>query len=395
MQKPLSIPASGDPLRAELGPRRSVASQAAGHPGSGFRDLVRAAGTSGRSSTQSSPYVIQAGDTLSDIARRQLLEQGRPVSGAEIVREVERIARSNAIADPDRIYAGATLELRGGDAPSQGLASGVSSFVTRAFERHYDPAIYRERVARQPGTTPTIATGVSAPQTPSFPQLDRTLDRAVERGFIPADERSAVHNRIVTMGRKFNFSPDDFATVALMESDGLNPKATNGQCHGIIQFCEGPARGAASVGMRGRASEISSLSVLKQLELVDRYFQDTRLGETGAVSLVDLYLTVLTPAARSERRHDVPLDIAGRQAKVLHQDGDRAQPITRGSLLTGLVSHARARLEPLGKIFAPLPAAALLSQQSRERIAVPERVGLEPPSSAATSRGAHARGRQG
>ena len=39
-----------------------------------------------------------------------------------------------------------------------------------------------------------------------------------------------------------------FARLSLMESDGLNPKATNERCHGIIQFCDGPARGAATVG---------------------------------------------------------------------------------------------------------------------------------------------------
>lgn len=30
----------------------------------------------------------------------------------------------------------------------------------------------------------------------------------------------------------------------MMESDELNPRASNGRCHGIIQFCEGPARRA-------------------------------------------------------------------------------------------------------------------------------------------------------
>ena len=121
----------------------------------------------------------------------------------------------------------------------------------------------------------------------------------------------------------------------------------------VLRSLTASSSGAASVGFQGRASEILDKSVLSQLDLAERYFQDTRLGEKGPVSLVDLYLTVLTPAARVEQRPHAALDIAGRQAKALHVSGDRSQPITRHSILSGLLSHAQQRLDALinGNVF--------------------------------------------
>ena len=55
-------------------------------------------------------------------------------------------------------------------------------------------------------------------------------------------------NKIIQLSQEHRFAPDDFARLTLMESDGMNPKASNNRCHGIIQFCDGPDRGAASAG---------------------------------------------------------------------------------------------------------------------------------------------------
>ena len=316
-------------------PTRAV-SQGVAPAAAAFASVFRAA-------NQSSPvqsYDIQQGDTLSAIAHRRLQELGLPSTGADVNRAVVQIAAANAISNPDRIFAGDRIDLRvlesraqlqPGEWPSKPLSSAVSRPVV------VGPS--QAQVAARPAAT---ALGQSV-----FPQLQKTLDRAVERGYVEPQDRRAVQDRIVDLSRKFKFSPDDFATVALMESDGLNPRATNGRCHGILQFCEGPGRGAASVGMQGRAAEIQSQPVLAQLDLVERYFDDNRLGEKGPVSLVDLYLTVLTPAARAEQRPHAALEIAGRQAKALHVSGDRSQPITRQSILSGLISHAQQRLEAL------------------------------------------------
>lgn len=302
-----------------------------------FGSILRAATGTANAPAPVQRYEIQAGDTLSAIAQRRLQELGLPSGGPEIVKAVERLAAANALTDPNRIYAGAHLDL-------SVLGSGPSASA---------PLQTVNRTSGQPGdsarlTAPTVTRPAAvALRQAQFPQLQKTLDRAVERGYIDAGDRQAVEDRIIGLGRKYQFSPDDLATVALMESDGFNPRASNGRCHGILQFCEGSSSGAASVGFQGRASEILDKSVLSQLDLAERYFQDTRLGEKGPVSLVDLYLTVLTPAARVEQRPHAALDIAGRQAKALHVSGDRSQPITRHSILSGLLSHAQQRLDAL------------------------------------------------
>lgn len=285
-------------------------------------------------------YDIQQGDTLSGIAHRRLRELGLPSTGADVNRAVSQIAEANTIRNPDRIFAGDRIDLRvlGSQAHPTSVEAKSGPLPSTA-SRPLVVASSQPQAAARPAAT---AVGPSV-----FPQLQKTLDRAVERGYVEPQDRQAVQNRIVDLSRKFRFSPDDFATVALMESDGLNPRATNGRCHGILQFCEGPGRGAASVGMQGRAAEIQQQPVLAQLDLVERYFDDNRLGERGPVSLVDLYLTVLTPAARSEQRPHAALDIAGSQAKALYVSGDRSQPMTRQSILSGLISHAQQRLEAL------------------------------------------------
>ncbi|MGA0985207.1 MAG: hypothetical protein ACO3ST_11215, partial [Burkholderiaceae bacterium] len=150
--------------------------------------------------------------------------------------------------------------------------------------------------------------------------------------------------RILDMAKEHRFMPDDFAGVALMESDGLNPRATNGNCHGIIQFCDGSDRGAASVGYGRDPKAILEKSVVEQLDLVDRYFQDTSLKQYKPASLEALYLTVLYPAARDERQMHRPLPIPGKQASALHVGGHQANPITLASLRKGLIENAQLRL---------------------------------------------------
>jgi hypothetical protein len=58
------------------------------------------------------------------------------------------------------------------------------------------------------------------------------------------------------------------------------------------------------------------------------------------VALDDLYLAVLTPSARREKRTDVPLNIVGDQARALYVDANRDNAITRDSLNQGLNRHA-------------------------------------------------------
>jgi hypothetical protein len=183
-----------------------------------------------------------------------------------------------------------------------------------------------------------------APAVSQHPVLAQTLDRAVARGFIPGNEKQDVFNKILQVANKHKFSPDDFARLTLMESDGMNPQATNQRCHGIIQFCDGPARGAAGVGFGEKPKAILGLSVYQQLHLVDTYFEKVGLPKGGAVPLDELYLSVLQPAARNETRSEAPLGIPGKQSLKLYEGNDNQSPITRNSIIQGLMQNAVDRL---------------------------------------------------
>jgi len=92
------------------------------------------------------------------------------------------------------------------------------------------------------------------------------------------------------------------------------------------------------------------MSVYQQLHLVDTYFDEVKLGrQDGPTTLDDLYLTVLQPAARQEKQAHAPLNILGPQARTLHVDADTRQPITRQSIVDGLLRHTR---EKLGQMFS-------------------------------------------
>lgn len=286
--------------------------------------------------------VVEAGDTLSAIVRDTLQRRdGTPPDSARMMAMVRRVAEANGITNPDRIYPGQRINLA--DAV---LVADRAAPVAPEAARPPSAALSRENPPPAPAAAVSTAQNLRLREAAQgHPVLERTLQRAVERRFISAAERPAVERRILTLARQFGFSPDDFARVALMESDGLNPRASNGRCHGIIQFCEGAQRGAGSVGLAGRAQSILSMGVLRQLDLVERYFRDTGLDRLGGkVSLDDLYLTVLTPAARATRDPGEALNIPGQQAAALYTGGDRNAPMTRTSLLEGLRRNAELRL---------------------------------------------------
>jgi len=280
------------------------------------------------SSTILNPQVksvaVQEGDTLSSIVKDHLAELGRPVSNSEALRLSQEVARSNGISNPDRIFPGQRLNL---SVLSQSQPS-VANVTTQQV-------LQNKRL--QASTNFPVLPGQN-------PILQKTLDRAVEKGYIPAEEKQAVYQKILAMSRNYQFAPDDFARLTLMESDGMNPKATNNRCHGIIQFCDGPDRGAATAGFAHNPKAILGHSVLQQLDMVEKYFDQNGLKSMGPTNLDDLYLTVLTPAARREKSPNADLNIAGTQAQKLYVNRDPNTFITRNSIVQGLHQHANERL---------------------------------------------------
>ncbi|MFZ9813422.1 MAG: hypothetical protein ACO3DD_10135, partial [Burkholderiaceae bacterium] len=275
---------------------------------------------------------VQPGDTLTRLTQ-QALGQSSPsgkaptLSFAALMKRMQTVANENQISNIDRIFPGQVIDFSsisatGRFADATASAAMAAPIADSTADPPADPVAVR------------AVSGLSQGQS-SHRVLERTLERAVAKGYIPEEDVAEVRRRILDMSREYKFLPDDFARVGLIESDGFNPRATNGNCHGVIQFCDGPDRGAASVGFGKNPREILGMSVLEQLDLVDRYFKDTQLAQYRPASLDALYLTVLYPSARDERQMHKALPIPGPQASVLHVGGQQTNAITRASLRKG------------------------------------------------------------
>ena len=304
---------------------------------------------------------VQAGQTLSGIVRDQMAARGVNISSSEALRLSQNVAQSNKLQNANLIYPGQkinldslNLTLAQNQMANRAVASSTSNTNT-----NMNGALLANASSGLPNTPTNINSSANRQSAVNSttqlqllsrvdqggnPVLEKTLNRAVDKGFIPAQDKQAVMNKIIQLSQQHRFAPDDFARLSLMESDGLNPKANNGRCFGIIQFCDGPDRGAASVGFASNPKAILGRSALDQLDMVGKYFEDTGLKSYGPVGLDDLYLTVLTPAARNETRPNAALNIPGPQAAFLHVNRDTRAPITRNSILAGLHQNANERL---------------------------------------------------
>ena len=307
-----------------------------------------------RGKNSQSIFNVKKGDTLSHIAVHVLKKNKEKVTPEAINLMVKNIALRNKIKNPDLIFPGQKIVLEF----KEGVPSDVNT-VLKGSENTRNQALsvgekgdsgnlslVRKRIQKnQLELAPLSAQESMQPNKESHFLLEKTLERAAVKGYIPTEELGAVKEKIQLMADSFKFSPDDFAKVVLMESDGFNPKASNGRCHGIIQFCDGDDRGAASIGLSHQPEKILELGVFDQLDLVAQYFEDTELKSFGPATIDDLYLTILSPAARLVTNINDPLPIAGRQARVLHVGGIAEGPITRASIKSGLVQHASEKLK--------------------------------------------------
>jgi hypothetical protein len=289
---------------------------------------------------------IQPGDTLTSIVREQAQMHGVKLTPSEEFRWTQALAADSGIQNANAIFPGQKVQMqnmlsRWQAGQTQPLTTAQNGSTTNAIPANNNQSI------------PTLVVTAARPQqlpksnyinAVAHPVLSQTLDRAVSRGFIPKVEQQDVYNKVLQVANKHNFSPDDFARLTLMESDGMNPQASNTRCHGIIQFCDGPDRGAAEVGFGKSPKSILGLSVYQQLHLVDTYFDKVGLKKAGPVPLDELYLAVLQPAARGEKRPEEPLGIPGKQAKYLYEGRDPQAPMTRASITQGLLQNASDRL---------------------------------------------------
>ncbi len=291
---------------------------------------------------------IKPGDTLTGIVREQAQISGVKLTPSEEFRWTQALANDNGIQNANAIFPGQKIQLQNmlsqwqaGQTQPQGLAQNSSNAINTKTAKTNEAIPTIVVTAARPTTSLHKANYINAV---AHPVLSKTLDRAVARGFIPKVEQQDVYNKVLQVANKHKFSPDDFARLTLMESDGMNPQATNTRCHGIIQFCDGRDRGAAVAGFANNPKAILGHSVFQQLDLVEKYFDHNGLKSMGPTNLDDLYLTVLTPAARREKAPNVDLNIAGTQAKKLYVNRDPSTFITRNSIVQGLHQHANERL---------------------------------------------------
>jgi hypothetical protein len=301
----------------------------------------------GPSSLPLSVRTVAAGDTLTGMVKDQAQAQGVQLSGSQAQRLAQLVASDNKLANANRIFPGQQLSMSSIEFELQALKGPSSHSPVLAKATPAATALQNFPViTSQTGSvakTGSVAITRPAPET-RHDVLDKTLARAVAKGFIPANEKTDVRDKILDLAKTHRFNPDDFARMTLMESDGMNPRASNQRCHGIIQFCDGSDRGAASAGYAANPKAILGLSVYQQLHLVDKYFDDVGLKNKGPAGLDDLYLSVLMPSARSETRSDAPLAINGTQARYLYEGRDSSASMTRQSIAQGLLQNAAERL---------------------------------------------------
>jgi hypothetical protein len=315
------------------------------------------------SAPRSSVVQAQQGDTLIGLVKAHYRQNQQPITEQQAMRLAHQVAARNQIDNPNLILTGQKIDFSSLQMPAlaRSEAPGPLDLNPRSARSVAQLASPAALTANALASRPTA--WVSPPAANGqHPVLDKTLERAVAKGFVPATQVSAVKDKILALADRYNFQPDDFARLSLMESGGMNPQASNGNCHGIIQFCNGPNRGAAAVGFKDNPRAILGMGLLQQLDLVDRYFSQAGLRSNGPpLGLDDLYLTVLTPAARQETRPDAPLPIAGPQAKYLHVGQDTRSPITRNSILAGLHTLTNAILPQASST----PAAPVLGAMGK------------------------------
>jgi GNAT superfamily N-acetyltransferase len=329
MLKPAApaAPAATQALRQGPPPRPAPA---------GFAHAVQSA----MAAATGNEVAVRPGENLTRLVHAQAARQGVTLTDGQAHRWAQQVAQFNRLPDADRIYPGQRISLQPLAQHLAGQGPGATAPTARAD-------VATEPTPARPAETQLAVHALASRRgIGPHPVLERVLQRAVDKGYVPAADTAAVRQKIVQLAQRHGFTPDDFARVTLMESDGLNPRASNGSCHGIIQFCDGPNRGAASVGHAEAPERIRALSALQQLDLVDAYLSDVGNAGKTPLSLDDLYLSILTPAARAEPRRHAALPIAAPQAAALHVGQDTSRPITRQSLVLGLYQHAQRALRP-------------------------------------------------
>lgn len=189
--------------------------------------------------------------------------------------------------------------------------------------------------------------------------FNKAIDRAIQKGWMPATDREAVISRSTQMAAKYQFPLDNFAILVNYEAMGFNPSCTNTSgCSGIIQFCADKG-GQKTVNKKVYAiNTIKNMTLLQQLEVVDGYFEDIKSEDRqGAMKdVVHLYFYVLYPyIAKNYEKfgenenfyNDPKVKGLGRQAPSLYNpDGSMTKTSVRKALLEKTEAIMGGKIDP-------------------------------------------------
>ena len=183
--------------------------------------------------------VIQSGDTLTGIVKEQAQRQGVKLSASEEFRWAQTLAADSGIQNPNAIFPGQKIQLQNmlnqwqsGQTQPQNQAQNLAQLPAQVNQANQAKANNKIENVPVTASRPTQALQKgNYINAVAHPVLSQTLDRAVTRGFIPKVEKQDVYNKVLQVANKHNFAPDDFARLTLMESDGMNPQATNASLH--------------------------------------------------------------------------------------------------------------------------------------------------------------------
>ena len=175
-----------------------------------------------RGEKSQSIFNVKKGDTLSHIAVHVLKKNKEKITPEAINVMVNNIALRNKIKNPDLIFPGQKIVLEF----KEGVPSDVNT-VLKGSENTQNKALsvgekgdsgnlslVRKRIQKnQLELAPLSAQESMQPNKESHFLLEKTLERAAVKGYIPTEELGAVKEKIQLMADSFMFSPDDFAKV--------------------------------------------------------------------------------------------------------------------------------------------------------------------------------------
>jgi len=162
---------------------------------------------------------VQEGDTLIGLIKTHFRQNQQQLSEPQAMRLAQQVATSHGIRNPDLIHPGQVIRL--GELKTQGAWQAAAPGPLELNARQSQDIWQLNQARSQTPTASALAARAAQwPHAPSANEahgvLDRTLARAVDKGFVSASEVPAVKNKVLALAERYNFQPDDLAPLTLV-----------------------------------------------------------------------------------------------------------------------------------------------------------------------------------